>query len=225
MPLLTASAVLLDMDGTLVNSDAVVERTWRRWAARYGLDGAYVYGISHGRQGHDTMAELLPGRSREQNLAEARELAAAEAADVDGVIPVPGASWFLAALAGVPHALVTSATDAIARARMAAVGLPMPPVTVTADQVSAGKPAPEGFLKAAATLGVDPADCVAFEDSAAGLAAARAAGMRTIGVGPRALAHQPELHVQDFNDLRLETAPDGAVRISVPRTSLDSEVV
>ena len=203
MPLLTASAVLLDMDGTLVNSDAAVERSWRRWAARYGLDGAYVYGISHGRQGHETMAELLPWRSREQNLAEALELAAAEAADVDGVIPVPGASWFLAALADVPHALVTSATDAIARARMGAVGLPLPPVMVTADQVSAGKPSPEGFLKAAATLGVDPADCVAFEDSAAGLAAAKAAGIRTIGIGQRALAHKPELHVRDFNDLRL----------------------
>lgn len=215
MPLLTASAVLLDMDGTLVNSDAVVERSWRRWAARYGLDGAYVYAISHGRQGHETMAGLLPGRSREQNLAEARELAAAEAADVDGVIPVPGASWFLAALAGVPHALVTSATDAIARVRMGAVGLPLPPVMVTADQVSAGKPAPEGFLKAAATLGVDPADCVAFEDSAAGLAAAKAAGMRTIGIGQRALAHKPELHAKDFTDLRLETAPGGVVHISL----------
>src|ERR1700753_2176876 len=122
MPSLDARAVLLDMDGTLVNSDAVVERTWRRWAARYGLDGAYVYGISHGRQGHDTMAEVLPGRSREQNLAENREFVAAETADLDGVIPVPGAPGFLAALAGVPHALVTSATGALARARMGAAG-------------------------------------------------------------------------------------------------------
>jgi len=215
MPLLAARAVLLDMDGTLVDSDAAVERSWLGWAARYGLDGAYVYGISHGRQGHETMADLLPGRPREQNLAEARELAAAEAADIAGVIPVPGASGFLTALACVPHALVTSATDAIARARMGAVGLPLPPVMVTADQVSAGKPAPEGFLKAAAALGVDPVDCVAFEDSAAGLAAARAAGVRVIGVGKRALAYQAELHVRDFNDLRLELTPGGAVHISV----------
>jgi len=216
MPLLTARAVLLDMDGTLVNSDAAVERSWHRWAARYGLDGAQVYEIAHGRQGHETMAELLPGRSRGENLAEARELEVAEAADMDGVIPVPGASWFLAALKGVPHALVTSATAATARARMSGVGLPLPPVVVTADHVNASKPAPEGFLKAAAALGVNPADCVAFEDSAAGLAAVKAAGMRVIGIGQRALAHKPELHVTDFNDLRLETAPGGVVHISVP---------
>jgi len=214
MPLLTARAVLLDMDGTLVNSDAAIERTWLRWAARYGLDGTYVYGISHGRPGHETMAEVLPDRSRELNLAESHELTLAEAADLDGVIPVPGASWFLAALASVPHALVTSATDALARARMGAAGLPLPPVLVTAEQVSAGKPAPEGFLAAAAALGIDPADCVAFEDSAAGLASAKAAGMRAIGIGQRALALQPELHVRDFNDLRLQTPP-GGVRITV----------
>jgi len=215
MPSLAARAFLLDMDGTLVNSDAVVERVWRRWAARYGLDGSQVYGISHGRQAHDTMADLLPGRARELNLAEARELLDAETADMDGVIPVPGAAAFLAALTNVPHALVTSATDALARARMGAAGLPLPPVLVTAEQVSTGKPAPDGFLKAAAALGVDPADCVACEDSAAGLAAAKAAGMSVIGIGERALAQQPDLHANDFNDLRLETAPDGAVHISV----------
>ena len=215
MALVTARAVLLDMDGTLVNSDAVVERTWHRWAARYGLDGAYVYGISHGRPGHETMAELLPDRSREQNLAEARELTAEEASDMDGVIPVPGAARFLAHLAGVPHALVTSATDAIVCARMGGVGLPLPPVVITADQVSAGKPAPEGYLKAAAALGVDSADSVVFEDSAAGLAAAKAAGMRVVGIGQRALAYKPELHANDFNDLHLEATPDGAVHISV----------
>ena len=216
MPLVTARAVLLDMDGTLVNSDAAVERSWLRWAARYGLDGAYVYGISHGRQGHETMAELLPGRSREENLAEARDLEATEAADIDGVVQVPGAARFLAALKCVPHALVTSATEATARARMGAVGLPLPPVMVTADHVIAGKPAPEGFLKAAAALGVDPADCVAFEDSAAGLASAKAAGVRVIGIGQRALACQPQLHARDFNDLCLEPAPGGAVYLRVP---------
>jgi sugar-phosphatase len=87
---------------------------------------------------------------------------------------------------------------------------------VTSDQVSAGKPAPEGFLKAAAALGIDPADCVAFEDSAAGLAAAKAAGVRVIGIGQRTLACQPELRAQDFNDLRLETTADGTVHISLP---------
>src|ERR1700761_1248456 len=192
MPTLTGRAVLLDMDGTLVNSDSVIERMWRRWAARYGLDGRHVYEISHGRQSQETMADMLPGRPREQNLAEARELLAAEEDDTDGVVAVPGAAAFLAALAQVPHALVTSPNDAVARTRMAAAGLPMPALVITSDQVSAGKPAPDGFLKAAAALGVEPAGCVVFEDSPAGLGAARAAGMRAVGVGPRALACHPE---------------------------------
>jgi sugar-phosphatase len=216
MPSLTACAVLLDMDGTLVNSDAVIERMWRRWSARYGLDGRHVYEISHGRQSQETMAEMLPGRPREQNLAEARELLAAEEDDTAGVVAVPGAARFLAALDGVPRAIVTSANDAVTRTRMAAVGLPLPPVVVTSDQVSASKPAPDGFLKAAAALGVDPAQCLVFEDSAAGLGAAGAAGMRAVGVGPRALACPAELHVSDFTDVRLEHTADGGVRISVP---------
>ena len=216
MPSLTARAVLLDMDGTLVNSDAVIERMWRRWAARYGLDGRHAYEISHGRQSQETMAEMLPDRPREQNLAEARELLAAETVDTDGVVAVPGAARFLAALAGVPHALVTSANDAVARTRMAAAGLPMPSLVITSDQVSAGKPAPDGFLKAAAALGVDPAACVVFEDSPAGLGAAGAAGMRAVGVGPRARACQVELHVSDFTEVRLEHTADGGVRIGVP---------
>jgi mannitol-1-/sugar-/sorbitol-6-phosphatase len=212
---LTARAVLLDMDGTLVNSDAVVERSWRRWAARYGLDGGYVYAISHGRQSQDTIAELLPGRPLEENLADARELEVAETADMDGVVAIPGAAGFLAALGGVPQALVTSAPNGMARSRMTGVGLPLPAVLITAEQVSAGKPAPEGFLKAAAELGADPADCVAFEDSGAGIAAARAAGIRVIGVGHRALAHHPDLHIADFTRLRVRPAPDGAVEFSI----------
>lgn len=213
MSLLAAGAILLDMDGTLVNSDAAVARAWQRWAERHGLDGAYAYRISHGRQSHDTMAELLPDRPLEQNLADSRELVAGETADLDGVIPIPGAARFLAALAGVPHALVTSADEGLARARMGAAGLPLPPVLVTAEQVSAGKPAPDGFLKAAAELGVDPADCLAFEDSGAGVAAAKAAGMRVVGIGERAAVHGPTLHVADFDELVVTTTPDGAVHI------------
>ncbi|MGF1432207.1 HAD-IA family hydrolase [Kitasatospora sp. LaBMicrA B282] len=208
---LTVRALLLDMDGTLVNSDAVVERCWRRWAAAHDLDGDHVMSVVHGRQGHLSMAILLPDRPTEQNLAENREMLAAETADTDGVVEVPGAAAFLAALAGHPHALVTSADLALARTRMAAAGLPMPALAVTAESVSASKPDPEGFLKAAAELGVDPADCLVLEDSGAGIAAGRAAGMRVLGVGPRALPHQPTAHVDTLHQVRLTPGPDGTL--------------
>lgn len=212
---LSVRALLLDMDGTLVDSDAVVERCWRRWATAQGLDGDAVLRVVHGRQGHLSMAILLPDRPVEQNLAENRAMLAEETADLEGVVEIPGAAAFLASLAGHPHALVTSADRALADARMAAAGLPVPALAITAESVGAGKPDPEGFLKAAAELGVDPADCLVFEDSGAGIAAARAAGMRVVGVGPRAAEHAPTAQVDSLEQIRVTAAEDGTLTVHV----------
>ncbi|WP_035846963.1 HAD-IA family hydrolase [Kitasatospora azatica] len=211
---LSVRALLLDMDGTLVNSDAVVERCWRRWADRQGLDGDAVMSVVHGRQGHLSMAILLPDRPMEQNLAENRLMLAEETADTEGVVPVAGAAAFLTSLDGHPHALVTSADLALARVRMAAAGLPFPELAVTAESVGASKPDPEGFLKAAAALGVDPADCLVLEDSEAGIAAGRAAGMRVLGIGPRAAAHRPTAHVPDLTTVRVTRGADGTLLVT-----------
>ncbi|MDQ8701265.1 HAD-IA family hydrolase [Streptomyces sp. LHD-70] len=212
---LTARALLLDMDGTLVNSDAVVERCWRRWSERHGLDFDEVIKVVHGRQGYASMAVLLPERPMAENYAENREMLAQETADVEGVVPIGGAPAFMASLAALPHALVTSADTALAKARMGAAGLDMPLVQVTAESVGASKPDPEGFLKGAAELGVDPADCLVFEDSEAGIAAGRAAGMRVVGVGPRAAAFGPDVHVLDLRQIAVEAAGDGSGELRV----------
>ncbi|MCF6521810.1 HAD-IA family hydrolase [Streptomyces sp. JJ36] len=215
---LAARALLLDMDGTLVDSDAVVRRVWTDWAREKGLDPERVLTIAHGRQGHATMADLFPDRPAEVNHAENAVLLAREKTDVDGVVPIPGAAALLASLSGsgVPHALVTSADAGLADARMGAAGLPVPRVRVTAECVSASKPDPEGFLKGAAELGHAPGDCLAFEDSAAGIAAALAAGMRVVGVGPRAAAYGPTVAVPDLRGLRLEPGPDGGCTLHLP---------
>ncbi|MCL8017903.1 HAD-IA family hydrolase [Streptomyces sp. AS02] len=212
---LTARALLLDMDGTLVNSDAVVERIWRGWAERHGLDGDEVMKVVHGRQGYASMALLLPDRPMEQNYADNARMLAEETADVAGVVPIPGAPEFLASLRGLPHALVTSADVALATARMAAAGLGMPEVRVTAESVGASKPDPEGFLKGAAELGVAPEDCVVFEDSGAGIEAGRSAGMRVVGVGPRAGLHGPDVEVADLRQVRVEAGAGGEIRVVV----------
>ncbi|MGW0167307.1 HAD-IA family hydrolase [Streptomyces sp. NPDC003343] len=212
---LTARALLLDMDGTLVNSDAVVERCWRRWADRHGLDGDAVLKVVHGRQGHASMAVLLPDRPMEQNLADNARMLAEETADLDGVVEVPGAAAFLASLDGLPHALVTSADVALSTGRMGAAGLKLPDVRITAECVGASKPDPEGFLKGAAELGVAPEDCLVFEDSGAGIAAGRAAGMRVVGVGPRAGAHGPDVLVRDLTQVRVEATADGRIRLHI----------
>lgn len=212
---LTARALLLDMDGTIVNSDAVVERCWRRWAEEHGLDADEALKVVHGRQGYATMAVLLPDRPMELNHEDNRRMLEAETADMDGVVPVPGAPAFMAALAGLPHALVTSADRALSDARMGAAGLPMPAVRVTAESVGASKPDPEGFLKGAAELGFDASDCIVFEDSEAGITAGKAAGMRVVGVGPRAAAHAPDVAVADLTQVRVQAAPDGGILLTI----------
>ncbi|EPJ40871.1 putative Sugar phosphatase YfbT [Streptomyces afghaniensis 772] len=212
---LTARALLLDMDGTLVNSDAAVERVWRRWSERHGLDPDEVMKVVHGRQGYASMALLLPGRPMEQNHADNARMLAEETADTEGVVPIPGAPEFLASLRGLPHALVTSADVPLSTARMAAAGLDLPEVRVTAESVGASKPDPEGFLKGAAELGVAPEDCVVFEDSGAGIAAGRAAGMTVVGVGSRAAFHEPDVVVDDLTRVRVEALAGGTIRLHI----------
>ncbi|AWK08345.1 HAD family hydrolase [Streptomyces spongiicola] len=210
-------ALLLDMDGTLVNSDAVVERVWRSWAVGHGLDPDEALKVVHGRQGYATMAVLLPDRPMEQNHAENRQLLAQETADLDGVVPIAGAPAFMEAIAALPHALVTSANAALATARMNAAGLRIPDTRITAECVGASKPDPEGFRKGAAELGFAPADCVVLEDSEAGIAAARAAGMRVLGIGPRAAAFAPDAHAPDLTGVDVRADATGALAFAPVR--------
>lgn len=209
-----ARALLIDMDGTLVDSHAAVERCWRRWAAEHDLDPAEVLPTVHGRQAYRTMADWLPDRPVEENYADNEAMLAAEIADVDGVVPIAGAGEFLAAIAGVPHALVTSADVALTTARMGAAGLPIPAARVTAEDVRASKPDPEGFLRAASVLGMPPARCVVLEDSDAGIRAARAAGMRVIGVGQRAAEIGADLLVADLTHLQVVVRGPAEVALS-----------
>ncbi|UOQ87671.1 HAD-IA family hydrolase [Agromyces endophyticus] len=210
-----AAAVLLDMDGTLVDSSAVVERVWSDWAVEHALDPAAVMQVIHGRQGHASMAILLPDRPADQNLAENETMLARETSETDGVVAITGAGTLLHALADAPHALVTSATLALATARMSAAGLTVPAVAITAEDVTASKPDPEGFLAAAEVLGVAAADCVVFEDSEAGITAGHRAGMRVVGVGPLAALHDADHVVADLSAVLITTSADGAT-ITLP---------
>lgn len=167
------------MDGVLVDSRAIVERTWRRWAARHGIEVEPLLRIAHGRRPQDTLQSVVPHLNRPEELA---WLEAAELGDTDGLIAVPGAAQLLTSLPGVPWAIVTSAGTELAPLRLQTAGLPVPPVIVSSRDVNRGKPAPDGYLLAAARLGVAPGEAIVFEDAPAGVSAGLAAGSAVIGV-------------------------------------------
>lgn len=179
MPELTCSAVLFDLDGVLVDSRAVVERTWRGWCERRGFDAAKVLEAAHGRRTVDTLRLVAPDLD---HAAELRWLEEAELADREGIVAIPGAPELAASLPRDRWAVVTSAGRELAHRRLKWVGLPIPSCLVPAEAVSRGKPSPEGYLSAATELRVPPADCVVIEDSPAGVRAARAARMTVIGL-------------------------------------------
>ncbi|GAA3353227.1 MULTISPECIES: HAD-IA family hydrolase [Saccharopolyspora] len=179
--LLTAEALLFDMDGTLVDSTTVVERTWHRFARRHGLDGAEILADAHGRRTGETVARHLPAGG--DVAAETARLVAEEVADVDGIVQIPGAAELLASLPASRWAVVTSAGRELARRRMAAAGLRLPDVVVSAEDVRQGKPDPEGYSLAARHLGVPPEAAIVFEDAEAGLLSALASGARAVVVG------------------------------------------
>jgi sugar-phosphatase len=173
-------AVLLDMDGTLVDSTAVVVRLWRSWAARHGVDAEAILAVSHGRRGDEVVAQFAP--SGVDRRAELEWLAARELIERDDIVAVPGAAALLGVLPPDRTAVVTSATRELTAVRMKAAGLSVPKFLVGADDVVHGKPDPEGYRRAASLLGADPARCLVVEDAPAGLEAGRDAGARVIAV-------------------------------------------
>lgn len=173
-------AVLFDMDGTLVESDAAVARAWSAWAAEYGVAPGALTAVAHGVPADGTIRILRPDLDEPGVAAASAWQMALQYTDLDDVVALPGAHELIAALdaAGMPWAIVTSADRELARLRLGAAGIAAP-VLVARDDIDRGKPDPEGYRTAAAALGVPAGACLVVEDAEAGLAAGRAAGART----------------------------------------------
>ncbi|HET7598792.1 MAG TPA: HAD-IA family hydrolase [Gemmatimonadales bacterium] len=177
--MIDCSAVLFDLDGVLVDSTEFVERQWHEWAAWRGLDPAPFLRVCHGRRATETIQLAAPELDAEAEVARFRAMPVPE----DPVLhPLPGAAELLAELPAGTWAVVTSGSRASAERRLAAAGLPRPPVLVAAEDVRHGKPSPEGYLRAASRLGVPATECVVIEDAPPGIEAARAAGAIVIAL-------------------------------------------
>ncbi len=212
-PLQTIEAVLLDMDGTLVNSIKAAERVWSAWAHRHGLDVETFLPTIHGVQSVETIRRLALA-----NLDPVREAAAitqAEIDDTDGIEAIAGAAEFLGALPAACWAVVTSAPRALALRRMQAAGLPAPALLIAAEDVRHSKPAPECFELAARKLGTTADQCLVFEDSLAGITAAERAGATVLVVTETLARPMPVEHctIRDFRELLVQPSPDGDITI------------
>lgn len=179
MPTFHSCAILFDLDGVLVDSTRSVDRQWRLWARSKGIDEEKIIAIAHGVRAIEVVRQIAPHLDAE---AEVRALERLEAEDREDVVVMPGA---LALVGSIPEnrwCVVTSGTQHLARTRLAMVGLPIPRILITADDVTHGKPHPEPYLKGAELLGFAPKDCVVIEDAPAGILAAHAGGMKVIGL-------------------------------------------
>jgi len=200
--------VLFDMDGILISSLGSVERSWRTWGLSRGIDPTTAIHTAHGCRAIETIRKLRPDLDDEAELKYIEDL---EVADNEGLAVLPGVLDLLAALPAYSWTVVTSATERLARVRMAAGGIPVPEHITTADHVTSGKPHPEPYLRGAELLGLPAADCVVFEDSASGTKAGRAAGCTVIGT---TFSHSVEeltaAHylVTDVTGIKVELLPE-----------------
>lgn len=214
--------ILLDLDGTLVNSLDFVEASWRLWATTKELDPRAVCHYLHGKPALSTLRHFMPDASEQIIIDEFLALEEFEASNSDGITGVNGAVDFLRQLEQlqVPWAIVTSGSLKVASARIRQAGFPVPPVLVTSEDIHHGKPHPEPFLTGAARLGLSPANCLAFEDSTAGLLSASQAGCVVVEV----LTRQSVVHdidtwktIDNYLDLRVTRKGEADFLLKIQR--------
>src|SRR6202161_3080603 len=169
--------LLFDMDGVLISSLGSVKRSRQIWAERHGLDIRETIKTAHGMRAIETVRALRPDAA---HAAELKVIEGLEVGDNEGLEVLEGV---LSILQSVPQkfwTIVTSATERLARSRLAFAGIPVPRHIITADMVANGKPHPEPYLKGAKILGLAPEDCIVIEDSTSGAKAGHAAGCKVL---------------------------------------------
>lgn len=169
--------LLFDMDGVLISSLGSVERSWQTWAESHGLDVRETIKTAHGMRAIETLRKLRPDADHAAELKVIEDL---EIADKEDLEVLEGVASILRLVPEKFWTIVTSATERLARSRLAFTGIPVPKHIVTGDMVANGKPHPEPYIKGARILGLAPADCIVIEDSPSGSKAGRAAGCKVL---------------------------------------------
>jgi sugar-phosphatase len=189
--------LLFDNDGVLVDSHGAAKAAWDIWASEYGQD--FNIDEHAGQRAQDLVLAMVgeePFMRANDRINELEQETAHE------TVALGGSAALLNSLKPGTWTVCTSANKNLGRARLVAAGLPVPAELVTADDVELGKPNPDPYLLGARRLGLDPVDCVVFEDADAGVRAGRAAGAGLIvGVTERALQTDADLVVRDLSGI------------------------
>ncbi len=202
MKRIECEGVLFDLDGVLIDSTAAVEHAWRSWLAHMGLAPDTDLSSVHGRRVNDSLLELAPKCDIDKEVAWMVEM---ESTYTEGVVALEGAEALLKALPKA-WAIVTSGGAPVATARVRKAGFPAPPVFVTGDDVTKGKPEPDCYRMGAKKLGVPIERCVVFEDVPAGVESGRRAGAKVVGVLSRFSREAlpgADAYVRDMRDVRV----------------------
>ncbi len=221
MPFYVCDALLFDLDGVLIDSERTYERHWQRWADRKNVPFEHIAAVHHGRPAIRTIAIVAPHLDAER---ESRQFNADLVADMnmDGLRAYDGAAPLLHRLPVDRWAIATSSPRAFAVSRLRHLGLSMPKVLVTLDDVVNGKPAPDPYLQAAEGIGMAPSRCIVIEDAPAGIEAAKAAGARVIAIAstnpPEALQAADAI-VPRLVDLEIRSG-DAGLHVTWPENGL-----
>jgi beta-phosphoglucomutase len=208
-------AVLWDLDGTLVDSEDYHWQSWRDTLAADGIPLTHDQFLASFGQRNDRILGGWLGTDASdeqiQRIGDAKEAEYRRLAEQRGLVPLPGAGEWVARLhaEGWRQAVASSAPRQNVDVMLRLLKLEQYfDATAAAEDVTAGKPDPQVFRKAASLLGVPASRCIVVEDAAAGIEAARRAGMRCIGVS-RGATLAADLAVESLDQL----PPDAFVRL------------
>lgn len=196
-----------------MDSTRAVDREWRAWAARKGVDGDAIMAIAHGVRTVEVIRRVAPHLDAE---LEASLIESEEAEDKEGVVVMPGAVELVSSIPDGRWGVVTSGSRLLASTRLEYCGIPLPRVLITSDDVTHGKPHPEPYLKGAEGLGFGPADCLVIEDAPAGIQSGLGGGMKVVGITSTYAAEKLVQADAVIGKLReIQVSSNGAGRIAV----------
>ncbi|KAI8319448.1 HAD-like protein [Martensiomyces pterosporus] len=215
---LHAKALIFDLDGTLISTLDVTERVYTDCCRRYNIDPAPVLAHCHGVPTLEVLRKFYPPETH--NAEFARQLEIESASLIDGLEVISGAPELISSIPEGKWGIFTSGLPLLAHPRMKHLKLPIPQVFVTPEDITNGKPHPEGYVKAARKLGFEPEECIVFEDAHAGTRAGHESGATVVGI--RTLLSDAQLKdagahhtVKDMTRVSVSASEDGTLAITI----------